>query len=276
VRIVAKAHEEDIDDDIMNQLRVPVYVVLMGPPASGKGTIADVFQEQFQWKIITPGGIYRKLREEDSEIGAIVRETLEKYHHCPDHLTNHIIREAVQDHLNTDCVLGVPARFVFDGYPRSLEQLSYLDQNYDVAAFLHIDAPLERLLDASIHRRYCKGCGKVFSAKNPPRITGSQIVQIEGQAPRLFMASICLRRKTAERTEQNEECAARGEEYWERRWDDGEEKYRERFQTFNEKTMPVIEAVSQRANYRKFQVLGNPHALGEIGDWLTTILGSDC
>jgi adenylate kinase family enzyme len=141
---------------------------------------------------------------------------------------------------------------------------------------LHIDAPFDLLLEASINRRYCKGCGKVFSAKNPPQITGPHIVQVEGRTTRPFMTSTCLRGPGAEWPDEDESCATKGEEHWESRWDDGEEKYRERIKTFNEKTMPVIEAVSQRSNYRKFQVLGNPDALGEIGEWLESILGSGC
>jgi adenylate kinase family enzyme len=260
----------------MSQSRIPVDVVLMGPPASGKGTIAGLLQERYRWSIITPGDIYRKLREEDSEIGAIVRETLEKYHHCPDDLTNRIVHESAQQVLDITNALESKVRFVLDGYPRSFEQLDYLDQHYDVAAFLHIDAPFDLLLEASINRRYCKGCGKVFSAKNPPQITGPHIVQVEGRTTRPFMTSTCLRGPGAEWPDEDESCATKGEEHWESRWDDGEEKYRERIKTFNEKTMPVIEAVSQRSNYRKFQVLGNPDALGEIGEWLESILGSGC
>ena len=260
----------------MNQSRIPIDVVLIGPPASGKGTIAEALHEKFLWNIVTPGDIYRRLREEDSEIGAVVRDALEKYHHCPDELTNRIVHEMVQEQLSIGHALGISNRFVLDGYPRSLEQLVYMDQNYDVAAFLHIDAPFELLLDASINRRYCKGCNKVFSAKNPPSITGPQITQVDGRPTRPFMTSTCLRGQGAEWPENNEACAALGEEHWQGRWDDGEEKYRERIKAFNETTMPMIEAVSQRANYRKFQVLGNPDALGEIEEWLTATLGYGC
>ena len=46
---------------------------LFGPPASGKGTIGVFLKDKFECEIVTPGDIYRKLRDEDSELGQTVQ-----------------------------------------------------------------------------------------------------------------------------------------------------------------------------------------------------------
>ncbi len=51
---------------------------LLGPPASGKGTIGSFLSHKYLKTIITPGDIYRRLREEDSELGHLVKDALKE------------------------------------------------------------------------------------------------------------------------------------------------------------------------------------------------------
>ena len=256
--------------------KISIDVVLLGPPASGKGTVVSYFLDKYNWNAIVPGDIYRKIRDEDSDLGALVRESPERYHHCPDDLTNRIIHKAVDDCLKINQLLDLPnSRFVFDGYPRSFEQLDYLDKNFNVSAFIHLDAPIETTLAAAINRRYCSGCNKVFSKQSPPKITGPNISCIDGEASRPYLTNTCLENE-AQWLSCSDSCAATSENNWITRWDDSEEKYYERISAFNQNTLPVIEAISQRPNYKKFQIIGNDKGLSEIEDWLNAVLGNNC
>ena len=107
---------------------------LLGPPSSGKGTIGALLKNEYQSEIITPGDIYRRLREEDSELGTLVRESLKDGGYCPDYLTNQIILTESKK-LNDSNV-----KITLDGYPRTVIQLEYLLENFDVKYFIHLNA----------------------------------------------------------------------------------------------------------------------------------------
>lgn len=219
--------------------KLPCAVCFLGPPASGKGTLAARLQDRWSIPIITPGDIFRVLREEDSDLGRLVRETMERYHHCPDDLTTEIVMQKSRERIEAQRASDRPAWLILDGYPRSFTQMEALDAHFDVALFLHVDAPFELLLQASINRRNCPSCGKVFSVQRPP----------EGPCP--------FRGKGAP-------CAADSPEHWRFRWDDGEEKYRERTASFQKNTQPIIDALAARPNYARLQWLGNSEAQAEI------------
>jgi adenylate kinase family enzyme len=276
-----------IQQELSENQNLDVAVVLLGPPASGKGTIATKLKDHYGWHVITPGDIYRKLREEDSELGLLVRETLEKYHHCPDDLTNKIVMDAALTHSSVTSALDVTSHMVIDGYPRSFEQLEFLDAKYNVRAYVHIDASLGALLNASVNRRYCRGCQRVFSAKNPPRQTGPYAVElVDGDVrtvldngvrindivdiknvSRPFMKSTCLQGSNYS----SDLCAARSEDNWEFRWDDGEEKYKERIVTFESKTTPIINEIAKRPNYKRFKILEGIDNADSVITWLDSL-----
>lgn len=128
---------------------------LLGPPASGKGTIGSMLYEVLGIPMIMPGDIYRRLREEDSELGHLVRESLKDGGYCPDSLTNKIILEEAKK--------LAPQGVILDGYPRTMAQFEYLMDNFEVKNWLCFDAPYEDLIHAATNRIQCSSCGKVWS-----------------------------------------------------------------------------------------------------------------
>ena len=132
-------------------------ISILGPPASGKGTIGNIISARYGMPVITPGNIYKVLREEDSNLGALVRDALKDGGYCPDWLTNKIVSEEIQKRGDS----------ILDGYPRTMKQVTYLLTNYRVLAFLHTESPYEDLFEAAMNRRECMGCKRVYSTKDP-------------------------------------------------------------------------------------------------------------
>lgn len=134
-------------------MRPQITAVFVGPPASGKGTCSSILKEELGCTIIGPGDIYRKLREEDTELGRLVRSSLENGGYCPDSLTNRLMIEESQK----------TSKAVMDGYPRTISQLVCLLNSCEVAAFIHLDASFEELQRAALDRKICGNCKKVYS-----------------------------------------------------------------------------------------------------------------
>ena len=127
---------------------------LLGPPASGKGTIGSLLKERFGYPSIIPGDIYRRIRDEQSDLGELVRESLKDGGYCPDSLTNRIMLEEGEKLQHQ--------AFILDGYPRTMVQFEYLMKNFNIGGFLHFDAPFEDLIIAATNRVQCNGCGKIW------------------------------------------------------------------------------------------------------------------
>lgn len=189
--------------------------IVLGSPASGKGTICKILSNRTNSPVVAPGEIYRQLREQNTELGKLVKESLKGGGICPNHLTNQIVYDESVILTNSG-FRGV----VLDGYPRSVEQLDFLQEKYDCGFYLHLDAPYEKLLKASVNRRKCPVCDSVFSL---------------------------LR--------ENSFCGCVPESKWITRWDDSAEFFEKRYKTYLEITSPIIERVKYLKNYKKINIL---------------------
>jgi len=67
--------------------KIPVSVVFLGPPASGKGTTASFLEKEFNIKPLSPGNIFKKIRNENSELSTLVIESTKDGGLCPHWLT---------------------------------------------------------------------------------------------------------------------------------------------------------------------------------------------
>jgi adenylate kinase len=193
-------------------------VCLIGPPSSGKGTLARKMSSRWGVPVVTPGDIYKDLRERDTEMGRIVRESLAGGGLCPDSLTNRIMLEE-SDRLaaeGRDCV-------ILDGYPRTLEQYRFLIKNFFVASFVHLESPYGVLESMALNRVQCPDCGLVGSLLRPEAL-----------------------------------CACQPKTGWKRRFDDTAEMFPSRIATYGELTQPIIDAVSDDYRYLKFDSLAEP------------------
>lgn len=124
-------------------------MVLLGCPGAGKGTLAKQLETRFQKFIITPGELYRKEAELGTEFGLKAKEYWGDGNLCPDEMTNELIRKTVNSWIPNDRV-PMNCGFVFDGYPRTVEQAKYLDSILNIHLVLDIsisdDVAVQRLL----------------------------------------------------------------------------------------------------------------------------------
>ena len=96
------------------------YLILMGPPGSGKGTQAKRLVEKYAIPQISTGDILREAVASGSEIGKRAKAIMDRGDLVPDEVVIEIVRQRL---ARPDCKPG----FVLAGFPRTLNQAKSLD-----------------------------------------------------------------------------------------------------------------------------------------------------
>jgi adenylate kinase len=111
-----------------------MHLVLLGPPAAGKGTQARRMTDRFGGVHIDTGDILRANAERGTELGRKARTFMERGDLVPNEVVIDMVLERVGE---SDCALG----FVLDGFPRTVPQAEALDWRL---------GELDRPLDATV------------------------------------------------------------------------------------------------------------------------------
>ncbi|MGI3780501.1 MAG: adenylate kinase [Janthinobacterium lividum] len=104
-----------------------MHLLIMGPPGAGKGTQAGRIGAHFGVPAISTGDMFRAMRDLDTPLAKQVQEIMVSGAYVPDDVTNQVVAERL---LADDCAKG----FLLDGYPRTLQQVDYLDSVLDEGA----------------------------------------------------------------------------------------------------------------------------------------------
>ena len=124
-------------------------IVIFGKPGSGKGTQANFLKEKYSLYHISTGDLFRKNISNKSKLGIEAKSYLDNGDLVPDSVTIKMLENEV---LQNKKVKG----YIFDGFPRTLEQAKSLDTflnsiNLKINATIALDVDenelITRLLD---------------------------------------------------------------------------------------------------------------------------------
>jgi adenylate kinase len=96
-------------------------MLIIGPPGAGKGTQAERVARFYDIPAISTGDIFRANVAEGTPLGLQAKDYIDRGAYVPDELTNAL----VLDRLSQDDVAN---GFLLDGFPRTLAQVSTLDE----------------------------------------------------------------------------------------------------------------------------------------------------
>ena len=99
-------------------------IVLVGPPAAGKGTQAGRIVDRFGGVHIATGDILRSNAERGTELGRTASRYMDRGDLVPDEVIIGMVLERMGD---GDCAGG----FVLDGFPRTVPQAEALGERLD-------------------------------------------------------------------------------------------------------------------------------------------------
>jgi adenylate kinase len=204
--------------------RITGPIILLGPPAAGKGTQAKLIAETFGIPQISTGDILRANVARKTELGVKAKAIMERGDLVPDELVCDMVAERLQD---ADCARG----FILDGFPRTVRQAEWLDTQLermrcckkgDIAAQQACAAPvvIRLIVDYNVlrqrvtGRRSCPTCGRIYNVYfQPPKVQG--ICDVEG-------ATLVSRP------------------------DDAEDVFRERMKAYDQQTLPLVDYYRER------------------------------
>ena len=147
------------------------YIVLLGPPGAGKGTQAKAISEKSGLVHISSGDIFRENLKNQTEMGKLAAQYMNKGELVPDDVTIKMIQERLS---RPDCDQGA----LLDGFPRTPAQANALSEmlatlDGAVRAVPYIKVAEAELIERLTGRWTCKANGHIYHARfNPPLKAG--------------------------------------------------------------------------------------------------------
>ena len=146
-------------------------IILLGAPGAGKGTLAEGIKAKTDFVHVSTGDMLRVEVKAGSPLGVEAKGYMEKGALVPDELILKMIAARLDAGPKT-------ARYMFDGFPRTMEQAHGLEKifaarNGTIAKVFLFDVAREVVVDRIAGRRICKQCGAVYHVRNiPPKKEG--------------------------------------------------------------------------------------------------------
>lgn len=131
------------------------YVVIFGPPGSGKGTQSDRIIKKYGYSHISTGDVLRAEISANTELGKKANEYIKDGQLVPDDLIIDMLAVTLD---KTESANGV----IFDGFPRTTPQAEALQamlkaRGGDVDTMLSLDVPKEELIKRLLERGKASG-----------------------------------------------------------------------------------------------------------------------
>lgn len=178
-----------------------MYIVLLGPPGSGKGTQGQILAKFLNISHLSTGDLFREILGNPNHPLYPEVQVVKEGKLVSDEVVNRVVENGLEKPEHARGVL-------FDGFPRTVAQAEALDRilgkmGKKVDLVIDFDVSREVLLHRLLGRRICPSCKKVFHIK-----------QGYAECPDCHVALI-------------------------QRDDDNEETIMERFKEYKEKTAPL-------------------------------------
>jgi adenylate kinase len=190
-------------------------VILLGHPGAGKGTQARAIMQLLDIPQVSTGDMLRDVALRQTPLGREAKERMDAGEYVSDDIVNRMVAERI---LCDDCRNG----FILDGYPRTVRQAEEFATQLtkeDELFVIEIGADSTGLVDRLVSRLMCPGCGEIYNtfSKAPKQI------------------QMC------------DQCGTG----LVRRTDDREDLIRERFRTYSEETLPLVDYYTKLGVYHQ-------------------------
>jgi adenylate kinase len=212
-----------------------VNLILLGPPAAGKGTQAKFIAKKFNLYQLSTGDLLRDEIKNKTEIGKKIEHIIAHGDLVVDEIVNQLLKTVIKNSSNRNNI-------IFDGYPRNINQAKNLEiilneDNQSLNYIFFLKVTREIIEKRILGRITCNKCNTTFNQY-------------------LDMNEI-----------NKHEC---GTSYLKKREDDNEEVIITRYDEYMLKTKPVLDFYSSRNYFHEIDGTQKIQAItGQIEQILT-------
>lgn len=196
-------------------------IILLAPPAAGKGTLSEMLTEKYGYVHISTGDLLRSEIKSNTTLGKKVDGIIKEGKYVPDDIMIKLIAKRINE---PDCDKG----YILDGFPRTINQAEKYDEllskyNKDIGVAIYIDVPKEVAMKRACSRITCPKCGRIYNKYS------------EEMRPK--KEGIC------------DDCKVK----LTHRDDDSEETFIKRFDEYVNKTMPLYDYYESKGVLKKIK-----------------------
>ena len=170
-------------------------IVILGPPAVGKGTYAGFLSKKYSIPKISVGDLFRTAIKDRTELGKKIKDYVSSGDLVPDEIVIELVKNRLEE---DDCKQG----FLLDGYPRTVPQAEAMMKFKKIDVALNFVAPDKVIMERIGGRRTCRKCGAIYHIKNvPPTIEGicdrcsGRLVQRSDEKPEVIKNRLVVYRE---------------------------------------------------------------------------------
>lgn len=123
-----------------------MHIILMGAPGCGKGTQAQKIVEEFGFKHLSTGELFRKKYAQRDAATKAGKASIDKGGFFSDEIAYQVITDFIHEHSNAQGI-------IFDGFPRDINQTKYFLENICATPIvIELKANQEKLINRLLRR----------------------------------------------------------------------------------------------------------------------------
>ena len=136
-------------------------IILIAPPAAGKGTQAKLLSEKYNIPHISTGDLLRDEINKGTELGLNLKETMDKGNLIDDATILNLLKKKLS---LSDCNNG----YILDGYPRNVSQAEEYEKllnslGKEIGKVIFFDIEEKLALQRTVSRIICPNCGTSYN-----------------------------------------------------------------------------------------------------------------
>lgn len=147
-----------------------MYIIMLGAPGSGKGTIGTEICDEFNLVHVATGDIFREEMKNQTELGKKAEEYISQGKLVPDEVTVGMVKTKLDKLGNV----------LLDGFPRTIDQAKALEEylkekGKEITAVIDLEVPDQDIIKRTSSRVICsnKECGASYNTVfMPPKVEG--------------------------------------------------------------------------------------------------------
>ncbi len=131
-------------------------LLLISAPGAGKGVVSKYLSEKYNYKHMSIGNLLRTKAKEDKQIDKILKEGS----FVDNNIVINLLDKFIKKNQNSD--------FVFEGFPRLIEQIDSFDEilkkyNINIDKVIHVDIDKEIAKKRITGRLICPSCNEIYN-----------------------------------------------------------------------------------------------------------------